>query len=123
MPMLPGLAVFWAVFAFSVDEKFGDGLAHLLSAAATALALGSGVVMGELLGSPLRYRAGRIGDFFRKDGPPGLRRAVGRVVRLRPAETTAPIGAQRAESVPLEAAPDEESDPPGTDEVDDVSDR
>lgn len=110
MPMLPGLAVFWAVFAFAVDEKFGEGLAHLLSAAATALALGSGVVMGELLGSPLRYRAGRIGEFFRKEGPPGLRRAVGQVVRLQPADNPTAVGAPRAESVPLEAAPAEEPD-------------
>ncbi|MUL85601.1 MULTISPECIES: threonine/serine exporter family protein [unclassified Mycolicibacterium] len=118
MPMLPGLAVFWAVFAFAVDEEFGQGLAHLLTAAATALALGSGVVMGELLGSPLRYRAGRIGDFFRIEGPPGLRRAVGRVVRLRPAETTtAAAGVQRAESVPLEAAPEKEPDGDESDEL------
>ncbi len=122
MPMLPGLAVFWAVFAFAVDEKFGDGLAHLLTAAATALALGSGVVMGELIGSPLRYGAGRIGDFFRIEGPPGVRRAVGRVVRLRPAEpTTGVVGVQRDESVPLEAAPDEEPD--AGDESDDSAAR
>ena len=62
MPMLPGLAVFRAVFYFAVDKEFGDGLAQMLAAAAMALALGSGVVMGEFLGSPLRYRAGRIGD-------------------------------------------------------------
>ena len=119
MPMLPGLAVFWAVFAFAVDKKFGEGLAHLLSAGATALALGSGVVMGELLGSPLRYRAGRIGDFFRIEGPPGLRRAVGRVVQLQPSEPDA--GGLGPHSVALEAAPAEEStaaddgdeDPPG----------
>ena len=60
MPMLPGLAVFWSVFAIAVENNFGDGLAHLMSAAATALSLGSGVVLGELLGSPLRYRAGRV---------------------------------------------------------------
>lgn len=109
-PMLPGLAVFRAVFFFAVDERFNDGLAQLLAAVATALALGSGVVMGELLGSPLRYRAGRIGDFFRVEGPPGLRRAVGQVVHLQPAEgaqqttTSAPL----SRSVPLEpASPDD----------------
>lgn len=85
MPMLPGLAVFRAVFAFAVDGDFDNGLRQMMAAVATALALGSGVVLGEFLGSPLRYRAGRIGGFFRKEGPPGLRRAVGRVVRLQPA--------------------------------------
>jgi hypothetical protein len=54
-------------------------------AGATALALGAGVVMSELLGSPLRHGTGRIRDLFRIEGPPGLRRVVGRVVRLRPA--------------------------------------
>ncbi|MEX7472244.1 threonine/serine exporter ThrE family protein [Mycobacterium adipatum] len=103
-PMLPGLAVFRSVFYFAVDERFLDGIAQLLSAVAIALAIGSGVVMGELLGSPLRYRAGRVGDFVRIEGPPGLRRAVGRVVRLQPAENPPPTGAPtpRAQSVALE---------------------
>ncbi|MBJ7464949.1 MAG: threonine/serine exporter family protein [Mycolicibacterium sp.] len=98
-PMLPGLAVFRSVFYFAVDERFLDGIAQLLSAVAIALAIGSGVVMGELLGSPLRYRAGRVGDFLRIEGPPGLRRAVGRVVRLQPATG---VPAPRAQSVALE---------------------
>ena len=102
-PLLPGLAVFRCVFFFAVDAKFLEGIAQLLSAVAVALAIGCGVVMGELLGSPLRYRAGRIGDFVRVDGPPGIRRAVGRVVHLRP---TAPPRAHRggtpARSVALE---------------------
>ena len=105
MPMLPGLSVFWAVFAFSVDERFDQGLAHLLTAAAAALAIGSGVVMGELLGSPLRYGAGRLGDFFRIEGPPGLRRAVGQVVRLRPVDDQHRV--PRSESVQLEPMGDE----------------
>jgi uncharacterized membrane protein YjjP (DUF1212 family) len=87
MPMLPGMAVFRAVFFFAVEDRFTDGVAQMLAAGATALALGAGVVMGELLGSPLRHGTGRIRDFFRIEGPPGLRRVVGRVVRLRPAVT------------------------------------
>ncbi|MBB2773308.1 MULTISPECIES: threonine/serine ThrE exporter family protein [Mycolicibacterium] len=83
-PMLPGLAVFRAVFFFAVDRNIPGGIAQALGAAAIALAIGAGVVMGELLGSPLRYRAGRIGDFLRVEGPPGLRRAIGNVVALRP---------------------------------------
>lgn len=103
-PMLPGLAVFRSVFYFAVDERYLDGIAQLLSAVAIALAIGSGVVMGELLGSPLRYRAGRVGDFVRIEGPPGLRRAVGRVVRLQPTENspTTSAAAARARSVALE---------------------
>ncbi|MBL7659966.1 threonine/serine exporter family protein, partial [Escherichia coli] len=92
MPMLPGLAVFRAVFAFAVNDTPDGGLTQLLEAAATALALGSGVVLGEFLASPLRYGAGRIGDLFRIEGPPGLRRAVGRVVRLQPAKSQQPTG-------------------------------
>ncbi|SEH77147.1 Uncharacterized membrane protein YjjP, DUF1212 family [Mycolicibacterium rutilum] len=111
MPMLPGLAVFRAVFSFAVDGDFNNGLRQMLAAGAVGLALGSGVVLGEFLGSPLRYRAGRFGDFVRKEGPPGLRRAVGRVVRLRPAEDQpAPRAGHRARSVALEpAAPGEDA--------------
>lgn len=106
MPMLPGLAVFRAVFAFAVDQKFSTGVTQLLAAAATALALGSGVVLGEILGSPLRYGAGRISSFFRIEGPPGIRRVVRHVVRLQPAsgvhstDTDNPLG----HSVALELA-------------------
>ncbi|MGV0742935.1 threonine/serine ThrE exporter family protein [Mycolicibacterium sp. XJ870] len=118
-PMLPGLPVFRAVFYFAVDERFNDGLAQMLAAGATALALGSGVVMGELLGSPLRYRAGRIGDFLRKEGPPGLRRAVGRdVVHLQPAEEPQPsaTSGQLSKSVALEPATADDTDSAESDE-------
>ncbi len=110
MPMIPGLAVFRAVFYFAVNENFNDGQAQMLAAGATALALGSGVVLGEFLSSPLRYRAGRIGDFFRIEGPPGLRRAVGQVVRLQPAVTAPAAGGHRTRSVALEPATEEDED-------------
>lgn len=112
MPMLPGLAVFRAVFAFAVDGNFDNGIRQMMSAIAIALALGSGVVLGEFLGSPLRFRAGRIGDFIRKEGPPGLRRAVGRVVRLQPAEDQPTEIIPRMRSVALEP----ESTDDGTEE-------
>lgn len=104
MPMLPGLAVFRAVFYLAVDEEFGEGLEQLFSAAAVALALGAGVVLGEFIGSPLRYRAGRIGRFLRVDGPPGLRRAVGHVVHLQPASDVPVMrnASERARSIALE---------------------
>ncbi|WP_099021997.1 threonine/serine exporter family protein [Mycolicibacterium palauense] len=115
MPMLPGLAVFRAVFYLAVDEEFGDGLTQMVAAAAVALALGSGVVLGEFLGSPLRYRAGRVGEFLRVEGPPGLRRAVGNVVHLRPAEDGPPTGSgsQYTRSVALEpeqGSPDDDTE-------------
>jgi uncharacterized membrane protein YjjP (DUF1212 family) len=109
-PMLPGLAVFRAVYAFAVDGRFDDGLGQMLAAAATAVALGSGVVMGEFLGSPLRVGAGRLGDWLRVEGPPGLRRAVGRGITLRPARpvTTGAATATRSTGsvalVPVDAA-------------------
>ncbi|MCV7224428.1 threonine/serine exporter family protein [Mycolicibacterium elephantis] len=119
MPMLPGLAVFRAVFSFAVDGNFDNGLRQMMAAIATALALGSGVVLGEFLGSPLRYRAGRIGDLLRKEGLPGLRRAIGPVVHLRPTEAahTTSTHHPQSRSVALEPTPaDQESRADGGDE-------
>jgi uncharacterized membrane protein YjjP (DUF1212 family) len=120
-PMLPGLAVFRAVYAFAVDGRFNDGLGQMLAAAATAVALGSGVVMGEFLGSPLRVGAGRLGHRLRVEGPPGLRRAVGRGITLRPAgvvTATAATATPTTGSVPLVAVDintlDDAGDGPGT---------
>jgi uncharacterized membrane protein YjjP (DUF1212 family) len=103
-PMLPGLSVFRSVFFFAVDHNYAGGTAQALAAAATALAIGAGVVMGELLGSPLRYQTGRIGRVVRVQGLPGLRRAVGRVVQLRPTVATDLVRPhyQRSWSVALE---------------------
>jgi uncharacterized membrane protein YjjP (DUF1212 family) len=81
-PLLPGLAVFRAVFA-AVESRFNEGLGQMLAATAIALALGSGVVMGEFLSSPLRLGAGWLGRLLRVEGAPGLRRAVGVGVTLR----------------------------------------
>lgn len=114
-PMLPGLAVFRSVFFFAVDKDYAQGVAQALAAAATALAIGAGVVMGELLGSPLRYRAGRLGNLLRVRGAPGLRRAVGRAVRLRPTEIQqrASAASERTWSVALEPTPADNADPTG----------
>lgn len=107
-PLLPGLAVFRAVFAFAVEERFDDGLAQLLAAGAVALAIGSGVVMGELFGAPLRYGAGRLGGMVRVEDQPGIRRAVGRVVRLRPTAGAPAADRTRSKSVALEPTSSEE---------------
>ncbi|RAV11673.1 threonine/serine exporter family protein [Mycolicibacterium sp. GF69] len=119
MPMLPGLAVFRAVFSFAVDGNFDNGIRQMMSAVAIALALGSGVVLGEFLGSPLRFRAGRIGDFIRKEGPPGLLRAVGRVVRLQPAEDQlAEIMRTRSVALEPQLAQDTQEEPETSDTSD-----
>lgn len=118
-PMLPGMAVFRAVFYFAVDQDFTAGMAQALAAAATALAIGAGVVLGELLGSPLRYRAGRLGHLLRTEGPPGLRRAVGKVVALRPAATGQPSRKphERSWSVALEPGSDDRPPRRGRDDT------
>jgi uncharacterized membrane protein YjjP (DUF1212 family) len=100
-PLLPGLAVFRAVFALAVGRRFDEGLGQLLTAAAVALALGSGVVMGEFLSSPLRVGAGRLGRLLRVDDVPGLRRAVGAGVILRSAEPVTGTASRRTGSLPL----------------------
>jgi hypothetical protein len=67
-----------------------------------------------------------VGDFVRIEGPPGLRRAVGRVVRLQPTDTPPVTGvpAPRAQSVALEPEtvtedPEGEERPPDADGSDD----
>ncbi|CAM4441714.1 hypothetical protein MB901379_02816 [Mycobacterium basiliense] len=112
VPMLPGLAVFRAVFYFAADEHFEEAQAQLLSAAATALVLGAGVVLGEFVGSPLRYRAGRLGHLLRIEGPPGLRRVIGKVVHLAPAKNAhpTPTRGQSSRSVALEPASSDQLD-------------
>ena len=60
MPMLPGLAVFRAVFYFAADNNLGDAHTQLLAATTTAFALGCGVVLGELVGSAFQRRPGQI---------------------------------------------------------------
>jgi uncharacterized membrane protein YjjP (DUF1212 family) len=58
-PLLPGLSTYRGLFELSVQ---GDtkGLATLMLAIATGLALGAGVVLGEYLASPVRSRLGRL---------------------------------------------------------------
>lgn len=88
-PLLPGLAVFRAVFD-GVEARFNQGLGQMLAATAIALALGAGVVMGEFLSSPLRVGAGWLGRTLRVDGAPGLRRAVGIGVPFRSGQPAVP---------------------------------
>ncbi|WP_338601121.1 threonine/serine exporter family protein [Saccharopolyspora sp. SCSIO 74807] len=58
-PLLPGLATYRGLYEVVV---FGDpnGMSTLMLAAATGLALGAGVVLGEYLAQPVRTRLGRL---------------------------------------------------------------
>ena len=58
-PLLPGLATYRGLYQIAVT---GDpaGMSTLMLAAATGLALGAGVVLGEYLAQPVRTRLGRL---------------------------------------------------------------
>ncbi|WP_374727432.1 threonine/serine exporter family protein [Haloactinomyces albus] len=58
-PLLPGLSTYRGLYELSVQ---GDpaGMSTLMLAAATGLALGAGVVLGEYLTQPVRTRLGRL---------------------------------------------------------------
>ncbi|WP_243791304.1 threonine/serine exporter ThrE family protein [Saccharopolyspora gloriosae] len=58
-PLLPGLATYRGLYQIAVA---GDpaGMSTLMIAAATGLALGAGVVLGEYLAQPVRTRLGRL---------------------------------------------------------------
>ncbi|WP_246195856.1 threonine/serine ThrE exporter family protein [Halopolyspora algeriensis] len=58
-PLLPGLATYRGLYQLSVQGDPG-GLSTLMLAAATGLALGAGVVLGEYLTQPVRTRLGRL---------------------------------------------------------------
>ncbi len=65
-PLLPGLATYRGLYQLSVQND-PAGIPTLMLAAATGLALGAGVVLGEYLTHPLRERLGRLGR--RMSGP------------------------------------------------------
>jgi uncharacterized membrane protein YjjP (DUF1212 family) len=68
-PLLPGLAIYRGL-ALLAEGK--DGVAELASAAMTAVALASGVILGHYLAQPVRQQARRIGGrlaFPRLVGP------------------------------------------------------
>lgn len=59
VPLLPGLATYRGLFALAVEGSVG-GLPILMLAAAIALALAAGVVLGEYLAQPVRSQLGRL---------------------------------------------------------------
>lgn len=58
-PLLPGLSTYRALYELSVQGN-PTGLSTLMLAAATGLALGAGVVLGEFLSQPVRTGLGRL---------------------------------------------------------------
>ncbi|GLZ40408.1 hypothetical protein Acsp05_40320 [Actinokineospora sp. NBRC 105648] len=66
VPLLPGLTTYRAVYALAA-ERSTSGLPTLMLAAAIALALAAGVVLGEYLAQPVRSGLGRLGR--RLSGP------------------------------------------------------
>ncbi|MEU5848314.1 threonine/serine ThrE exporter family protein [Saccharopolyspora shandongensis] len=70
-PLLPGLATYRGLYELSVLGS-PSGVATLMLAVATGLALGAGVVLGEYLAQPVRTRLGRLERRFagpRMSGP------------------------------------------------------
>ncbi|WP_051114810.1 threonine/serine ThrE exporter family protein [Actinokineospora enzanensis] len=59
VPLLPGLTTYRAVFELAVERSL-NGLPTLMVAAAIALALAAGVVLGEYLAQPVRSGLGRL---------------------------------------------------------------
>jgi uncharacterized membrane protein YjjP (DUF1212 family) len=62
VPMLPGLAIFRGLSLLSspLPGSTSEGLLALVTAAATALALASGVILGEYVAQPLKREARRL---------------------------------------------------------------
>ncbi|MBK0865652.1 threonine/serine exporter family protein [Saccharopolyspora sp. HNM0986] len=58
-PLLPGLATYRGLYEIVVFSD-PNGMSTLMLAAATGLALGAGVVLGEYLAQPVRTRLGRL---------------------------------------------------------------
>ncbi len=59
VPLLPGLATYSALYELAVERSIA-GLPTLMLAASSALALASGVVLGEYLAQPARAGLGRL---------------------------------------------------------------
>ena len=85
VPMLPGLSIYRGL---SLLAEGGNGLLSLITAAGIAIALASGVFLGEYLAQPLRREARRLEQ--RLSGPrlvgPVRARAVRKKRQQQPAD-------------------------------------
>lgn len=60
VPLLPGLSIYRALSLMSVGDSYG--IVALITAAGIAIALASGVILGEYIAQPLRREARRLED-------------------------------------------------------------
>jgi uncharacterized membrane protein YjjB (DUF3815 family) len=58
VPMLPGLSIYRGLSLLS--RSGSDGLLSIINAAAIAIALSSGVILGEYVAQPIKREAGRL---------------------------------------------------------------
>nr|MDQ4007499.1 threonine/serine exporter family protein [Actinomycetota bacterium] len=71
IPLVPGLTTYRGFVSLVTGDAVG-GLSSLSAAFATALALGAGVLCGQFLSEPVRYRMGRIQRRYFSHGMAGL---------------------------------------------------
>jgi uncharacterized membrane protein YjjB (DUF3815 family) len=57
VPLLPGMAIFRGLAGLA---NGGDGMIHLATAAATAIALAAGVILGQYIAQPLKREARKL---------------------------------------------------------------
>ena len=77
VPLLPGLSIYRGLSLLSAGLTEGDtGLLSIITAAAIAIALASGVIFGEYLAQPLKREARRLEN--RLSDPRRVRQFPGR---------------------------------------------
>jgi uncharacterized membrane protein YjjP (DUF1212 family) len=60
VPLLPGLAIYRGLAVLSGGDASGDGVVDLITAAAAAISLASGVILGEYIAQPLKREVRRL---------------------------------------------------------------
>ncbi|HEY9565050.1 MAG TPA: threonine/serine exporter family protein [Nocardioides sp.] len=60
VPLLPGLSIYRGLSLLSEGEQVGQGLLAIMTAASVAIALASGVILGEYVAQPVRREARKM---------------------------------------------------------------
>jgi uncharacterized membrane protein YjjP (DUF1212 family) len=60
VPLLPGLSIYRGLAVLSGGDASGDGVVDLITAAAAAISLASGVILGEYIAQPLKREVRRL---------------------------------------------------------------
>jgi uncharacterized membrane protein YjjB (DUF3815 family) len=60
VPLLPGLSIYRGLAVLSGGDASGDGVGDLITAAAAAISLASGVILGEYIAQPLKREVRRL---------------------------------------------------------------